>query len=137
MLMSKAKRAIMLTTLSMLLLLGLSSPAQAQMCGQYGISLFVTNESGEAINNVQIRFTPEIKIGTEKIVFKQDSEDAKLFRLTLPEGSALPVNYKLRIDAPGFKRHGRKVKIIYCQRQELSVKLVEKQSSAHRRKGRQ
>lgn len=137
MLLSKTKRVVKFSTLSTLILLGFCSLAQAQLCGQYGVSLVVTNESGEAIRNVQIILTPEIKIGTETIVFKQDPGDAKLFRLILPEGNALPVKYKLHVEAPGFKRHSRKVKIVYCQRQELSVTLVEKQSSARRRKDRQ
>ena len=135
--MRKTKRALLLATLSMLTLLGFSSTAQAQLCGQYGISLFVTNESGEAIRDIQIRFTPKIKIATETIVFKQDPEDAKLFRLILPEGSTLPVNYKLHISAPGFKKHSQKVKIIYCEKQDIRVKLIEKKSRAHPGKIRQ
>lgn len=137
MLMNKTKRAVVFSTLSMLIPLGCSSLAQAQMCGQYGISLVVTNEAGEALRNVKIRFVPEFKLRQVTVEFKQDPEDAKLFRLMIPEGDSVAAHHELRISAPGFKKYSQKVELRYCERKRIRVELVEKQSAAHRSKGSQ
>ncbi|HEV2802881.1 MAG TPA: hypothetical protein VGW12_20600 [Pyrinomonadaceae bacterium] len=117
------QRAIVFCTLAVFILLGFGSTTRAQKCGNYGIFLFVTNKSDKAIKNVRIRLIPEIKWDPTG-EFRRDPKDEKLFHFVIGEGTSIPGEYDLLVEAPGFKTHLQKIRFKYCKTQYLTAKLV-------------
>lgn len=118
------RRGIVFCTLALLILLGLSPTAQAQMCGMYGIRLSVTNKSDKAIKKAQVRLIPEVKVRERTQEFRRDPKDARHFWFSVAEGTSIPGEYELLVGAPGFKTHRQTIKFDYCQTQHVNIKLL-------------
>lgn len=118
------RRAIVFCTLAGLILLGLSPTTQAQMCGSYGIRLSVTNKSDKAIKKAQVRLIPEAKVRETTQGFERDRNDARVFWFSVAEGTSIPGEYELLVEAPGFKTHRQRITFDYCERRHLNIKLI-------------
>jgi hypothetical protein len=67
---------------------------------------------------------PEVKVRGRTHGFERDRKDARVFWISVAEGTTLPGEYELLVEAPGFKTHRQKVTFKYCETQHLDIRLV-------------
>lgn len=103
----------------------LSSPAPAagaQLCSKYGLEIKVTDEAGDAVEGVEVRFRPKLTGKHRKLV--RDPDDAKVFNVVLLEGDKVRGAYELSVRAPGYAEFTRGVTFPHCKRNKLEVRLA-------------
>ena len=94
-------RATIRLILPLVVFIGFAAVAQAQMCGTFGIKIFVIDESGKSVKDVAIGFNPGV-LGINQRKLERDENDPGLFVLTMLEGDVDSKKYELDVSASGF-----------------------------------
>jgi predicted NAD-dependent protein-ADP-ribosyltransferase YbiA (DUF1768 family) len=111
----------------------LTSTGDAQLCGKFGIKIFVLDQSGKPVKNALIKFNPEV-LGIKERKLERDQNDQSLFVLTMLEGDVDQKKYQLNVTAPGFApMQVNDVVLSHCIRQRVIVRLA-KSSGASKTK---
>lgn len=110
-------------TSTVFLLLFFGSTAHAQLCGEYGMKITVAGQSGKAVEGVGVQFKPNLI--KKRRTLARDPIDARIYRVLILEGDIVKGSYELRVSAPGFKTHSRRVEFPHCKRQSVEVRLLQ------------
>ena len=100
----------------LLFLLAAGFSAQAQMCGQWTVTVDVVDEKGVPIDKASVAFTnlPEDDAANRR-PFKKDDSSAGRFVVTFIEGDRVQKEYNLLIKAAGYQSRTSAINVTYCR----------------------
>lgn len=115
------------------LLIFITIPAAAQLCGQYTTTLIVVDENANPVTNATVTNSSqgEDEIG-EREFARTDREPHK-YSLRFSEGTVIKEKYKVTFTAPGFHTAEKDVTFRYCDDQNITITLnsIEKKTIVH------
>ena len=111
--------------LSFILLIGLflSTQANAQACGQYGVTLSVFANDEMPFETAIVELIPLEEDETRGKTFVRDKENPAKFEIQFFEGHLIKTKYKLLVSAEGFDSFEREITFPHCNQQELKAVL--------------
>lgn len=91
--------------------------ANAQLCGQYGATVKVTNQAGKPIAGAKVRLMPlQEKDYTPVNNFAREETDASRFYIFFNEGHSVKGKFKVVVTAPGFAPAEKEIAFPHCAR---------------------
>ena len=96
----------------------------AQLCGQYGVTLSVKQKDGKEIKNAIVQLLPIGKDETKGKSFIRDADKHWIHSITFSEGHQLKENYKIIVSADGYENLTKEISFPHCKRQSIDIVLA-------------